>query len=519
MAYCLRRSQRLASPSTAAWIPIEQARLPLSMLESWVVKSFSGVPNNRLPPQNFETFSGGVSFKTPQFTKIYKVEPVKDTQEVELCWVMPSLLSLYRSKPHHYLSSVIGHEGKGSLLSYLRKKVWVLELYSGNSECDFEHNSMYALFTVTFLLTDEGMKHLQQVLEALFGYLKLLQTSGPNERYFKEIQTIADLSFRYEEESSAWDYTEVLSENMHFYPPEDYITGSDLFYEYNPQAIENCLEMLVPDRVNIMLFNNNEKMVFDQTEPWFNTRYCVSGVVGLLKPLCPLVSGVVGLCEALLYPLVSGVVDLCEALLCPLVSGVVGLCEALYPLVPGVVGLCEALLCPLEIPTDWLESWKKAEPHPSFTLPQPNIFIPRDLSLVPLEDIVEPYPVKIHHDEQSEVWFRRDVKFKQPIAYYYYYFISPLLQVSPQNWVMLDLYCSLLKQLVAEEAYPAKTAKLTYDIYVEDRGLVVKVGGFNDKLRRRVGFLVRRVNRASCVTTNLDHPGSTIRVLCRLSPK
>nr|CAD7600577.1 unnamed protein product [Timema genevievae] len=259
-------------------------------------------------------------------------------------------------------------------------RVWVLELYSGNSECDFEHNSMYALFTVTFLLTDEGMKHLQQlpatvsnlshlcvpttflpplhtpfiplgptprprrnytcpetntiavkalrraasrwpivkmlsteVLEALFGYLKLLQTSGPNERYFKEIQTIADLSFRYEEESSAWDYTEVLSENMHFYPPEDYITGSDLFYEYNPQAIENCLEMLVPDKVNIMLFNNNEKMVFDQTEPWFNTSLRSGWSFEAL------------LYEALLYSLVSGVGCLCKALLCPLVSGVVGL--------------------------------------------------------------------------------------------------------------------------------------------------------------------------------------------------
>nr|CAD7434022.1 unnamed protein product [Timema monikensis] len=456
---------------------------------------------------------------------------------------MPSLLNFYRSKPHHYLSSLIGHEGKGSLLSYLRKKVWVLELYSGNSECDFEHNSMYAMFTVTFLLTDEGMKHLQQVLEALFGYLRLLHASGPNESYFNEIQTIADLSFRYEEESSAWDYTEVLSENMHFYPPEDYITGSDLFYEYNPQAIQNCLERLVPDRVNIMLFNKNEEMVFDQTEPWFNTRYCVSAkmhyslriltstgqgglmVVINLRDLCacgPGVLVVIGLSEASLLTVFSSLSSgwFLVASLCCLVSVVVGFLKThcvlysrewlvsysltvLSSLSSGCFledSLCShsrewLVSCSLsvfsslgsEIPTDWLESWKKVEPHPSFTLPQPNIFIPGDLSVVPLEDIVEPYPVKIHHNEQSEVWFRRDVKFKQPIAYYYYYFISPLLQVSPQNRVMLDLYCSLLKQLVAEEAYPAKTAKLTYDIYVEDRGFVVKVGGFNDKLREGVG--------------------------------
>nr|CAD7462962.1 unnamed protein product [Timema tahoe] len=35
---------------------------------------------------------------------------------------------------------------------------------------------------------------------------------------------------------------------------------------------------------------------------------------------------------------------------------------------------------------------------------------------------------------------------------------------------------------------------------------------------RRMGPLVRTVNRAICSSTNLDHPGSTSRVLCRLPP-
>nr|CAD7434023.1 unnamed protein product [Timema monikensis] len=74
-------SERTEQVEVAADID-KRARLPLSILETWVVKSFSGVPNNRLPPQNFETFSGGVSFKTPHFSKIYRVEPVKDTQEL-----------------------------------------------------------------------------------------------------------------------------------------------------------------------------------------------------------------------------------------------------------------------------------------------------------------------------------------------------------------------------------------------------------------------------------------------------
>jgi secreted Zn-dependent insulinase-like peptidase len=43
--------------------------------------------------------------------------------QIDLGWALPPLTKEYRKKPLHYLSWVIGHEGKGSLISYLRKKV------------------------------------------------------------------------------------------------------------------------------------------------------------------------------------------------------------------------------------------------------------------------------------------------------------------------------------------------------------------------------------------------------------
>lgn len=87
---------------------------------------------------------------------------------------------MYRTKPHQYVSWLLGHEGKGSLLSYLREKqvtyfkqvnfycfvflrVWVLGIYTGNGESGCEHNSMFTLFTISLILTEEGMKHLTEV--------------------------------------------------------------------------------------------------------------------------------------------------------------------------------------------------------------------------------------------------------------------------------------------------------------------------------------------------------------------
>lgn len=50
------------------------------------------------------------------------------------------------------------------------------------------------------------------------------------------LQTIEETSFRFEEESQPADYVENLAENMHFYPPEHYITGDRLYYKYDPKV-------------------------------------------------------------------------------------------------------------------------------------------------------------------------------------------------------------------------------------------------------------------------------------------
>lgn len=75
-----------------------------------------------------------------------------------------------------------------------------------------------------------------QIIEAVFSYIKLIV---PDERIFNEIKAIEDISFRFADEEPPIDYVETLCEAMHFYPPEDYLTGSDLFFEYSAQVIIN----------------------------------------------------------------------------------------------------------------------------------------------------------------------------------------------------------------------------------------------------------------------------------------
>nr|KAF7408943.1 hypothetical protein H0235_013795 [Vespula pensylvanica] len=369
-----------------------QAKLPLDTLEEYVLQCFSEVPNNGLPPSDFSQFKGADSFDTPSFRKIYKVKPIKDVCQIELTWAMPPLHDLYKSKPHHYIAWIIGHEG-----------------------------------------IEDGHKHLQDVLNSIFSYINLMRKEGPQKRIYDEISQIEETNFRFTDEVAPADYVEELSENMHFFPPEDYITGSELYFDYNPEAIQMCMDYLSPDNVNIIIFDkkfNDEE--FDKVEPWFKTKYT-----------------------------------------------------------------------DMDIPTEWTETWKTITPLPEFHLPLPNIFLTNDFSLISVTSDVPKYPVKIHSDDISEIWYRPDPKFGLPECYMYFYIISPLT-TSAKNVALMDLFIEILKQLLVEELYPATAAELKHQMYTGQKGIVVKVNGFNEKLPLLLNICAKYIaNSPNLVTKDL----------------
>lgn len=66
---------------------------------------------------------------------------------------MPFKKAHYRNHPGTYISNLIGHEGKGSILSYLMKEGLATSLSSGNSD----NYDCYTDFTITLDLTEKGL--------------------------------------------------------------------------------------------------------------------------------------------------------------------------------------------------------------------------------------------------------------------------------------------------------------------------------------------------------------------------
>ena len=255
-----------------------QARMPLDELQDLTVKHFMNVPSNNLPADDFSRFTHENAFKSDFYTKVYFVKPKANICRLDVTWCLPTVLKKYKCKALDYLSYIIGYEGKGSLISYLKMRMWALEIHTG-ANYGAEKNTMFTLFSVSINVTDLGFDYVDEILKAIFSYIRLLKHSGPNKTLFEELKLIEDNSFRFKKEKDAVDNVEEHVVNMRYYPAKDILTGSELYFEYNEEEIQQAIDWLNTDKFNVMMASKKpyKNVVYDKTEPWFGTEYGVLG--------------------------------------------------------------------------------------------------------------------------------------------------------------------------------------------------------------------------------------------------
>ncbi|KYN41278.1 Nardilysin, partial [Trachymyrmex septentrionalis] len=406
-----------------------KARLSLDTLEVYVANFFSDIPNYWLHSDDFTDFKDGISFNTDTFKKIYYVKSFsQDISQLHVTWALPAIDS-YRSKPYKYISWIIEHKGNGSLTSYLRKKMWGLDVFCGNcdNDNDFGYNSMYVLFEIIVELTHKGVQqHQQDVLNALFSFINFVKKTGPQESIYNELYKIGKNNFRFFKHDDVFD----LCKSMHFYPSRDYVTGKHIYFEYDPEAIQKCLNFLMPETANIMILTNDFEL--NIVEPHFKINY----------------------------------ID-------------------------------------MVLPKEWIERWKFIEPLSNFHLPSRNEFLTNNFFFIPVSAEASKYPVKIHQDCLSEIWFCP--KFHWPVCHINLHIVSSLYPRTAKNAVLLQTYCNVIKYLLLEELYPAVTAGIGYEIDVneEDTGITIQISGFNENLSSWLMIIANYMVNLVTVSTNL----------------
>lgn len=83
---------------------------------------------------NLVLYAFSPSLITLQGRVLYVAPAVKEHHEVTVTFQLPCLRPLYASKPDHYISHLVGHEGPGSLLAALKVRVKVFHALSREEE-------------------------------------------------------------------------------------------------------------------------------------------------------------------------------------------------------------------------------------------------------------------------------------------------------------------------------------------------------------------------------------------------
>ncbi len=135
------------------------------------------------------------------------------------------------------------------------------------------------------------------------------------------------------------------------------------------------------------------------------------------------------------------------------------------------------------IAPETLRQWRDPGQVAALALPEPNGFIPQDLSLK-RPDADNPVPQRVVDETGLRVWFKHDTQFNVPRATVRIAMRSPRASETPLDQVLNKLYLRMVEDQLTEYTYPALLAGLSYEISPSITGLVMDVGGYNDKLDR-----------------------------------
>ena len=239
----------------------------LDDLESWVYEFFSDVKNQDLPQLRWDgvPICSEEDIRTQMFVK-----PVMDQRKLDIFFPYPDEEDLYASRPSRYISHLIGHEGPGSILAYIKDKGWATSLSAGvNPICPGS-----AIFSVNTRLTESGLKNYREIVKVIFQYIAMVKEQPPQQWIVDEMSKLAEVDFTYRQKIPASTTVSGLSGTMQRPIPRDQLlSAQSLIRKFNPEAIILGLEALNPENFRLSVVSQEFADVVDRKEKWYGTEY------------------------------------------------------------------------------------------------------------------------------------------------------------------------------------------------------------------------------------------------------
>ncbi|KAF1997039.1 LuxS/MPP-like metallohydrolase [Amniculicola lignicola CBS 123094] len=242
-------------------------REKLDTLEEWVDEIFSEVPNKDLPRKRWDDVS--VYTEKELLTQTF-AKPVFQSRSLDLSFLYRDEEDFYESHPSRYLSHLIGHEGPGSILSYIKAKGWATGLGAGGSSlCPGS-----GLFNISVKLTEVGLEHYKEVAKIVFQYIAMIREQPPQKWIVDEQIQISEVDFRFRQKSPPSKTTSALAGVMQKpYDRKMLLSGPSVTRKFDDKAISDAMEHLRPDNFRLTIVSQEYPGGWDQKEKWYGTEY------------------------------------------------------------------------------------------------------------------------------------------------------------------------------------------------------------------------------------------------------
>lgn len=237
----------------------------LDELEAMVRPRFSDIENRNLTVKGYPQ----PLFVTDELPARLQVQTIKDIRQLQLIFPIPSQRAQYQTKPLHYVASLLGHEGPGSLLDVLKRRGWVEGLSAGSGTDTGE----YASLELSMVLTNDGMEHQDDIVALTFDYIDLVREQGIERFRFDEDRQLSEIDFRFQQQPDPIHLAMRLSMEMQEVAPEDVLRASWMMTEYVPDQYQELLGYLTPDNLLIAVQSNASLPDDAAITQWYETPY------------------------------------------------------------------------------------------------------------------------------------------------------------------------------------------------------------------------------------------------------
>jgi len=203
-------------------------RESLDVLEGWVADLFAGITNKSLAQNRWET---EVPFTSKDLMTQCFAKPVMDLRQLNLSFPFVDEELLFESQPSRYLSHLIGHEGPGSIMAYIKSKGWANGLSAGAYPiCP----GTPGIFYCKIHLTEDGLTNYNEIVKVFFQYVSLLKETLPQKWIFEEQKGLAEVDFKFKQKTPDSRFTSKISAVMQTPLPREWLLSGHSRYVWVP---------------------------------------------------------------------------------------------------------------------------------------------------------------------------------------------------------------------------------------------------------------------------------------------